>query len=83
MCLLRTLVEWGKTVLVVTYTGTALENILVRYAEHRQDFIRISSSKTHPKLHKFTTKVLSTEAKTIQEMREAYNKVVHVEVNVI
>lgn len=76
VALLRALVQSKKTVLVVSYTGTALENILVRYKTHGEDFVKISTSgRTDQKFSGRTTKDISRTATRIDLLKEAYNKV--------
>lgn len=73
--LIRALVQSKKTVLVVSYTGTALENILVRYKAHGEDFVKISTSgRADSKFSGLTTKEISKTVSRIDQLKEAYNK---------
>ncbi|CAL8129633.1 unnamed protein product [Orchesella dallaii] len=73
--LLRALVHAQKTVLVVSYTGMALEHILKKFQDHYKNFIKISSSSAADAcLRPYTTKEVSKAADSIASLTELYNK---------
>jgi DNA replication ATP-dependent helicase Dna2 len=51
------LVQSGKSVLLTSYTHTAVDNILVKLVEMNVDFVRLGGSdKAHPSLLSYTAK---------------------------
>ncbi|ODM92181.1 DNA replication ATP-dependent helicase/nuclease DNA2 [Orchesella cincta] len=73
--LLKALVYAKKSVLVVSYTGMALEHILKKFKEDNDEFIKInSSSAAEDSLRSHTTKELSNSVTSIAELTELYNK---------
>lgn len=76
VALIRALVSQKRTVLVVSYTGTALENILLKYKNYNNDFVKISTSgRANDLLNDRTTKEISKGICRIDELTKVYNQV--------
>ncbi|KAH8829949.1 Dna2-domain-containing protein [Flagelloscypha sp. PMI_526] len=55
--LIRCLIKLGKTVLLTSYTHSAVDNVLLKFAEEEQEFgiLRIGNTdKIHPQIRKFS-----------------------------
>lgn len=76
VCLIRALVATGKSVLVVSYTGSALENIFLKYKRYSRNFLKISTSrKSKDDLMTYTTKERAKKCKTIKSLTNVYKEV--------
>lgn len=55
------LLTLGKSILITSFTHSAVDNILVKMAEKKVDFVRLGSvDKVHVDVQKFVTKNYST-----------------------
>lgn len=70
--IIRALVAKGKTVLLTSYTHTAVDNILLKIREDNISILRLGAiAKIHPEVREFA--VLGAEPKTsIEELEKAY-----------
>ncbi|KAJ5280981.1 Dna2/Cas4 domain of unknown function DUF83 [Penicillium angulare] len=72
--LIRALVKQGKSVLLTSYTHTAVDNILLKI---RDDDIRIlrlgAATKVHPEVQEFADLAANPKA-TIEELKDSYEK---------
>ncbi|KAJ5168284.1 uncharacterized protein N7482_003878 [Penicillium canariense] len=72
--IIRALVAQGKSVLLTSYTHTAVDNILLKI---RNDGIRVlrigATTKIHPEVHQFAD-LAAIPKKTIEELKESYEK---------
>jgi DNA replication ATP-dependent helicase Dna2 len=72
VALVRLLVAMGKSVLLSAYTHSAVDNILLKLAEHADaNFLRLGrKSRIHPELKKFSAD--SIDKGDVDALREAY-----------
>ena len=71
--IIRALVARGKSVLLTSYTHTAVDNILLKIRKDSIGILRLgATAKVHPEVREFAT--LGAEPKTsIEELRHAYH----------
>ncbi|RDW94135.1 bifunctional ATP-dependent DNA helicase/ssDNA endodeoxyribonuclease DNA2 [Aspergillus mulundensis] len=70
--ILRALVAQGKSVLLTSYTHTAVDNILLKIRDDNMRILRIgAATKVHPDVHQFA-ELAATPKKTIEELKAAY-----------
>lgn len=71
--IIRTLVAKGKTVLLTSYTHTAVDNILLKIRQDKIPVLRLGSlARIHPEVKEFAT--LAAEPRnTVEELRAAYH----------
>lgn len=70
--ILRALVAQGKSVLLTSYTHTAVDNILLKIRDDNMRILRIgAAAKVHPDIHQFA-ELAATPKKTIEELKAAY-----------
>lgn len=72
--IIRALVANGKSVLLTSYTHTAVDNILLKIRQDKISVLRLGPlTKIHPEVKEFA--ILGAEPKqTIEELEEAYQK---------
>ncbi len=71
--IIRTLVSQGKSVLLTSYTHTAVDNILLKIRDSGIDILRLGAlAKIHPEIQDFAT-LAGAPKKSIEELREAYH----------
>lgn len=70
--IIRTLVAKGKSVLLTSYTHTAVDNILLKIRDDRIGILRLgASAKIHPEVREFAT--LAAEPKdSVEELEESW-----------
>ncbi|XP_078361987.1 DNA replication ATP-dependent helicase/nuclease DNA2-like isoform X2 [Oculina patagonica] len=72
-CLVRVLVASGKSVLLTSYTHTAVDNILLKLKEANLDFIRLGQvHKILPELQSYSAQRAAEGIKTVDELRQLY-----------
>lgn len=70
--ILRTLVAQGKSVLLTSYTHTAVDNILLKVRDDNMRILRIgAAAKVHPEIHQFA-ELAASPKRTIEELKAAY-----------
>jgi DNA replication ATP-dependent helicase Dna2 len=70
--ILRALVAQGKSVLLTSYTHTAVDNILLKVRDDNMRILRIGTvAKVHPEVHQFA-ELTATPKKTIAELKATY-----------
>ena len=71
--IIRALVAQGKSVLLTSYTHTAVDNILLKIRDNKIGILRLGSlAKIHPEVQEFAT-LAATPKHSIAEVREAYH----------
>ncbi|KAF3040980.1 Tripartite DNA replication factor [Didymella heteroderae] len=72
--IIRTLVAKGKSVLLTSYTHTAVDNILLKIRDDKIGILRLgASAKIHPEVREFAT--LAAEPKeTVEDLEESWMK---------
>ena len=74
VALVRALHSLGYSVLLTSYTNTAVDNILLKLKEHNLDFIRFGQlHKIHPALHENSATTLTSHISTVDQLEEFYN----------
>lgn len=72
--IIRALVNQGKSVLLTSYTHTAVDNILLKIRNDNIDILRIGSgAKIHPLVKGFA-QLAETPRKTFKEIHDAFHK---------
>ncbi|KLJ08231.1 DNA replication ATP-dependent helicase Dna2 [Blastomyces silverae] len=70
--IIRALVSQGKSVLLTSYTHTAVDNILLKVKDDNIRTLRLgATTKIHPDVQKFAD-LAATPKKTIEELRDIY-----------
>ncbi|ODH47955.1 hypothetical protein GX48_05977 [Paracoccidioides brasiliensis] len=70
--IIRALVSQGKSVLLTSYTHTAVDNILLKIKDDNIRTLRLgATTKIHPDVQKFAD-LAATPKKTIEELRDIY-----------
>ncbi|KAK2799677.1 Tripartite DNA replication factor [Onygenales sp. PD_10] len=70
--IIRTLVLQGKSVLLTSYTHTAVDNILIKIKDDNIRTLRLGAkAKVHPDVQQFAD-LAATPKKTIEELRDCY-----------
>ncbi|KAI5304021.1 Tripartite DNA replication factor [Ascosphaera pollenicola] len=70
--IIRALVSKGKSVLLTSYTHTAVDNILLKTRKDGYRTLRIGAvSKIHPEVQEFVN-LASTARKSVEELRDVY-----------
>ena len=74
VALVRLLVALGKSVLLTSYTHSAVDNILLKLKDDpKTKFLRLGrSSRIHPDLKEFSADIQSENAGSISELRSVY-----------
>ncbi|XP_071941006.1 DNA replication ATP-dependent helicase/nuclease DNA2-like [Antedon mediterranea] len=76
VALVRVLVYYGKSVLLTSYTHSAIDNILLKLCKHDVKFIRLGRSLSiHPDVRRFSEETVAKRAKGIEEITHIYNTV--------
>ncbi|QQK45891.1 DNA replication helicase Dna2, putative [Penicillium digitatum] len=72
--IIRALVAQGKSVLLTSYTHTAVDNILLKIRDDKIHVLRIgATAKVHPDVQEFADLAAIPKA-TIEELRDSYEK---------
>lgn len=72
-CLVRVLVASGKSVLLTSYTHTAVDNILLKLKEANMDFLRLGQvHKILPEIRSYSAHRAAAGIKTVDELRQLY-----------
>ncbi|KAJ5935398.1 hypothetical protein N7466_004945 [Penicillium verhagenii] len=72
--LIRALVAQGKSVLLTSYTHTAVDNILLKIRDDNIRILRLgAASKVHPEVQEFAD-LAAIPKSTIEELKESYEK---------
>ncbi|OJD12211.1 hypothetical protein AJ78_07152 [Emergomyces pasteurianus Ep9510] len=70
--IIRALISQGKSVLLTSYTHTAVDNILLKIKDDNIRTLRLGApTKIHPEVQKFAD-LAATPKKTIEELRDIY-----------
>ena len=73
VCIIRLLVQQGKTILLTSYTHTAVDNVLLKLEESGIDFTRLGRAENiHPLLKKYSFDV--TPANSVKEFEGSVAK---------
>ncbi|CAG8972787.1 hypothetical protein HYALB_00007712 [Hymenoscyphus albidus] len=71
--IIRALVLQGKSVLLTSYTHTAVDNILLKLKDDHMGILRLgTSAKVHPDVREFST-LAATPKKTFDEIKSAWH----------
>ena len=71
--IIRALVSQGKSILLTSYTHTAVDNILLKIRQDNTRILRIGPlTKIHPQVQEFVT-LAGTPKKSIEELQQAYH----------
>ncbi|KAL1857271.1 DNA replication endonuclease-helicase Dna2 [Paecilomyces lecythidis] len=72
--IIRALVAQGKSVLLTSYTHTAVDNILLKIKDDNMRILRIgATAKVHPEVQQFAD-LAAVPKKTIEELQDSYEK---------
>ncbi|CAH3161793.1 unnamed protein product [Porites lobata] len=72
-CLVRVLVACGKSVLLTSYTHTAVDNILLKLKEAKVDFLRLGQvHKILPEIQSYSAQRAAAGIKTVNELKQFY-----------
>ncbi|PVD31406.1 hypothetical protein C0Q70_06818 [Pomacea canaliculata] len=72
--LVKILKELGHSVLLTSYTHSAVDNILLKLKEDNVPFLRLGrSSRVHPHLQNFVAENLTLNIKSVSELKEFYS----------
>ncbi|KAJ5659503.1 hypothetical protein N7507_005954 [Penicillium longicatenatum] len=72
--LIRALVAQGKSVLLTSYTHTAVDNILLKIRDDNIRILRLgAATKIHPEVQEFVD-LAATPKSTIEELKDSYEK---------
>ena len=82
VALIRLAVLLGQTVLLTSYTHSAVDNVLLKLAQFDNvDFIRIGREhRTHPSILPYSAEVKSQKCKTIEDLERMYRYVLFAQV---
>ena len=70
--IIRALVSQGKSVLLTSYTHTAVDNILLKIRDDKYRILRLGTpSKVHPEVQQFA-EMAATPKNTIEELEDSY-----------
>lgn len=73
--MIKMLVAAGKTVLLTSYTNSAVDNILLKLKEHGVDFLRIGySSRVHPEISAYLPGSEGREVSTFAQFQNVIGK---------
>ncbi|XP_076339940.1 DNA replication helicase/nuclease 2 isoform X2 [Tachypleus tridentatus] len=71
--LVRILVKFGYSVLLTSYTHSAVDNILLKLLNHNVNFIRLGHlGRIHPQVQPFCSEKLTEEINSVEELRNLY-----------
>ncbi|KAJ3294016.1 Tripartite DNA replication factor [Borealophlyctis nickersoniae] len=72
-CITESLVKCGKSVLLTSYTHSAVDNVLLKLKEERIDFVRLGNKqKVHPAIVEHTPNP-NGEISSVEELDQFYN----------
>lgn len=73
--IIRALISQGKSVLLTSYTHTAVDNILLKIRDDNIPILRLGApSKVHPDVQQFADLAGSSTAKTMEQLRASYEE---------
>ncbi|GEQ69034.1 hypothetical protein JCM33374_g2705 [Metschnikowia sp. JCM 33374] len=73
--LIKMLVAAKKTVLLTSYTNSAVDNILLKVKEYDVDFLRVgSASRVHPSIREYTPGSESNNIECYSDFQKVYSK---------
>jgi len=73
VALVRILTLLGQSVLLASYTHSAVDNILLKLKQANVDFIRVGRlERVHPELHRYTAERLTKSVTTVDQLDELY-----------
>ncbi|XP_033104776.1 DNA replication ATP-dependent helicase/nuclease DNA2-like [Anneissia japonica] len=76
VALVRILMHYGLSVLLTSYTHSAIDNILLKLCKHDVKFIRLGRSLSiHPDIRCFSEETVAVQAKNIANLTHIYNTV--------
>ena len=71
--IIESLVKLGKSVLITSYTHSAVDNILIKLKEKNMNFLRLGNSdKVHPEIQSFLPGA-SQKINSVIDLEEVYN----------
>ncbi|XP_022251495.1 DNA replication ATP-dependent helicase/nuclease DNA2-like isoform X2 [Limulus polyphemus] len=71
--LVRILVKFGYSVLLTSYTHSAVDNILLKLLNHNVDFIRLGHlGRIHPQIQPFCSEKLTKDVNSVEELTNFY-----------
>ena len=72
--IIRALVAQGKSVLLTSYTHTAVDNILLKLRKHKMGIFRLGAiAKVHPEVQDFAD-LAGTPIKTVEDLKRCYTQ---------
>eukprot|EP00117_Sycon_ciliatum_P000022 scpid12991/ scgid5261/ DNA2-like helicase; DNA replication ATP-dependent helicase-like homolog len=72
-CLVRILVLCGRSVLLTSYTHSAVDNILLKLIADGVDFVRLGQRhKVHPAVHPYLSEVACSQFSTVSQLEHFY-----------
>lgn len=78
--IIKTLHNFGKSILITSHTHSAIDNILLRLARNGPEFIRIGKlSRIMPDIQQFSEVVLTKDCKTVYDLESVYSRYVCIE----
>lgn len=74
VALMRMIVKLGQTVLLTSYTHSAVDNVLLKLLEHDDaPFVRIGRQhRTHPAILPRSAEILSRQCRTVDDLQRLY-----------
>ena len=73
-CLIRILVSMGKSVLLTSFTNSAVDNVLLKLLNEGVEFMRVGSrGKVHPSVAPYTTDEIAMSVRNVQDLSQLYN----------
>ncbi|KAF0310493.1 DNA replication ATP-dependent helicase/nuclease DNA2 [Amphibalanus amphitrite] len=74
VALVRLLVTMGRSVLLASYTHSAVDTVLLKLKEHFTDFVRLGrAGRVHAELQKFGAEIQTQSLTTPEEMEKFYD----------
>jgi len=74
-CIISILVTLGKSVLVASYTHTAVDNILIKVKQMKLDFVRLGQHhKVREEIKPFVVENATCHIKTVKELEQFYER---------
>ncbi|XP_063396497.1 DNA replication ATP-dependent helicase/nuclease DNA2-like isoform X1 [Mytilus trossulus] len=65
----------GLSVLLTSYTHSAVDNILLKLMKHNIEFLRLGkTSKIHPQIQRFSADLLTKNLQTVGDLRQFYSQ---------
>ena len=71
--LVRILVAMGNSVLLSSFTNSAVDNILIKLMEEKVDFMRVGSrQRVHPSVVQYTAQEFTKRVETAEDLKVLY-----------